>query len=54
MSGMQAATEIERPVEDVYAFFLHLDPNIVSTDNVVCSVGLAPYFTTNPTCIPEA
>jgi uncharacterized protein YndB with AHSA1/START domain len=38
MSGMQAATEIERPVEDVYAFFLDLDQSIVPTDSVVRSV----------------
>jgi hypothetical protein len=38
MAGMNAAIEIERPVEAVFAFFLDLERNIMATDPTVESV----------------
>jgi len=38
MAGMEATVEIERPVEDVFGFFLDLEHSIVRTDPAVESV----------------
>jgi Polyketide cyclase / dehydrase and lipid transport len=38
MAGMHAEIEINRPIEDVYGFFLDLERNIVATDPTVESV----------------
>ncbi len=38
MAGMATTTEIQRPVEDVYGFFLDMEHSIVGTDPMVESV----------------
>lgn len=42
MSGMEATIEIQRPAQDLYAFFLDLDRSMVPTDRMVRSVVKAP------------
>ncbi len=42
MSGMEATIEIQRPAQDLYAFFLNLDRSMIPTDRVVRSVVKTP------------
>src|SRR5213593_4962034 len=42
MPGMHATMEIERRVEDVYAYFLDLDRTVAPTDHMVRSVVKTP------------